>query len=170
MARPLEVLVGRAHIFSGLAQEELKEIAGRVRLRRHVRNEQLIRVLGKGGFLGGMSFTSGAPRDHFATTPEAPELCTLHLDDLRGYLLRCPTVMYKMLETLSSRLEGTERQLSLLAGEDAGLIRGCGRRCGGLLLGGRCGQPRDGSMIAVHPTGQLRSVDSMWIPLVFSRK
>lgn len=142
--------MGRVPIFAGLAPEELQEIAGRVRLRRHVRNEQLygagennpflmiihsgqvkifritesgheqlIRVLGEGDFLGDMSFISGAPKDHFATTLETAEICALHHDDLRDYLLRYPSVTYKMLETLSSRLESTERQLSALAGEDA---------------------------------------------------
>ncbi|MEV8146391.1 Crp/Fnr family transcriptional regulator [Specibacter sp. NPDC078709] len=147
---PLEVLVGRVPIFSQLAPEELKDIAGRVKLRRHPRNEQLygagennphlmiihsghvkvyritesgheqlIRVLGEGDFLGDMSFISGAPTDHFATTLDAAEICALHHDDLRDYLLRFPTVTYKMLETLSSRLESTERQVSIFAGEDA---------------------------------------------------
>ncbi|WP_052136189.1 Crp/Fnr family transcriptional regulator [Arthrobacter sp. PAMC 25486] len=147
---PLDVLVGRVPIFSQLAPEELKDIAGRVRLRHHPRNEQLygagennphlmiihsghvkifritesgheqlIRVLGEGDFLGDMSFISGAATDHFATTLEVAEICVLHHDDLRDYLLRFPTVTYKMLETLSSRLESTERQVSILAGEDA---------------------------------------------------
>lgn len=147
---PLEVLVGRVPIFDQLNPEELKDIAGRVRLRRHDRNEQLygagennpylmiihsghvkvfritesgheqlIRVLGEGDFLGDMSFISGAPTDHFATTLETAEICALHHDDLREYLLRFPSVTYKMLETLSLRLEGTERQLSVLTGEDA---------------------------------------------------
>lgn len=144
------MLVGRVPIFSQLDDDELKDIAGRVKLRHHRRNEQLygagennphlmiihsghvkvyritesgheqlIRVLGEGDFLGDMSFISGAPTDHFATTLEAAEICALHHDDLRDYLLRFPTVTYKMLETLSSRLEGTERQMSVFAGEDA---------------------------------------------------
>lgn len=147
---PLEVLVGRVPIFSQLNDDELKDIAGRVKLRHHPRNEQLygagdrnpflmiihsghvkvhritesgheqlIRVLGEGDFLGDTSFISGAPTDHFATTLEAAEICTLHHDELRDYLLRFPSVTYKMLETLSSRLESTEHQLSIFAGEDA---------------------------------------------------
>ena len=142
--------MGRVPIFSQLNADELKDIAGRVKLRRHPRNEQLygagennphlmiihsghvkifritesgheqlIRVLGEGDFLGDMSFISGAPTDHFAATLEAAEICALHHDDLRDYLLRFPTVTYKMLETLSSRLESTERQVSVFAGEDA---------------------------------------------------
>ena len=147
---PLEVLVGRVPIFSQLDDVELKDIAGRVKLRHHRRNEQLygagesnphlmiihsghvkvyrisesgheqlIRVLGEGDFLGDTSFISGAPADHFASTLYAADICTLHHDDLRDYLLRFPTVTYKMLETLSNRLENTERQLSIFAGEGA---------------------------------------------------
>ncbi len=142
--------MGRVPIFSQLNPEELKDIAGRVRLRSYPRNEQLygagennphlmiihsghvkiyritesgheqlLRVLGEGDFLGDTNFISGAPTDHFASTLEAAEICTLHHDELRDYLLRFPTVTYKMLETLSSRLEHTERQLSIFAGEDA---------------------------------------------------
>ena len=147
---PLEVLVGRVPIFSQLDDVELKDIAGRVKLRHHRRNEQLygagesnphlmiihsghvkvyrisesgheqlIRVLGEGDFLGDTSFISGAPADHFASTLDAADICTLHHDDLRDYLLRFPTVTYKMLETLSNRLENTERQVSIFAGEGA---------------------------------------------------
>lgn len=82
-------------------------------------HEQLIRVLGEGDFLGDTSFISGAPADHFASTLDAADICTLHHDDLRDYLLRFPTVTYKMLETLSNRLEKTERQVSIFAGEGA---------------------------------------------------
>ncbi|MDJ0312738.1 Crp/Fnr family transcriptional regulator [Arthrobacter sp. H35-D1] len=82
-------------------------------------HEQLIRVLGEGDFLGDTSFISGAPADHFASTLDAADICTLHHDDLRDYLLRFPTVTYKMLETLSTRLENTERQVSIFAGEGA---------------------------------------------------
>ncbi|MDO5754291.1 Crp/Fnr family transcriptional regulator [Arthrobacter sp.] len=147
---PLEVLVGRVPIFSQLDDVELKDIAGRVKLRHHRRNEQLygagesnphlmiihsghvkvyrisesgheqlIRVLGEGDFLGDTSFISGAPADHFASTLDAADICTLHHDDLRDYLLRFPTVTYKMFETLSNRLENTERQVSIFAGEGA---------------------------------------------------
>lgn len=95
--------------------------SGRVKIYRITESgrEQVLRVLGPGDFFGESTFIGGAPSDHFATTAEDSNICVLHHDDIRDYLLRYPTVAYKMLETLSNRLGRTEQQLSSLAGEDA---------------------------------------------------
>jgi CRP/FNR family transcriptional regulator len=146
----LEQLVARVPLFSKLDQEELHEVAGRVRPTSFRRNhqfygagennsklliihsgrvkvyritesgrEQVLRVLGPGDFFGESTFIGGTPSDHFAAAVEDSRICVLHHDDIRDYLLRYPTVAYKMLETLSTRLGRTEQQLSSLAGEDA---------------------------------------------------
>jgi len=83
-------------------------------------HEQVIRVLGVGDFLGEATFIGSGVADHFAVTLEESEICSLHRDDMRDYLSRSPSVAYKMLETLSNRLESTENQLSSVTGEEAG--------------------------------------------------
>jgi CRP/FNR family transcriptional regulator len=83
-------------------------------------HEQVVRVLGAGDFLGEASFMSDSTADSFAVTLEDSEICSLHRDDMRDYLLRSPGVAVKMLETLSTRLESTESQLSSVTGEEAG--------------------------------------------------
>lgn len=113
--------------------------SGKVKVYRILESghEQLIRVLGPGEFLGGTSFLSGTPVDHFAATTEDAEICTFHHDDIRNYLLQHPSVAFTMLETLSQRLDETEQQLSSLVGDDAerrvadyllGLMRAAGTR------------------------------------------
>ena len=147
----LEHLVSQVPIFSQLNEEELHEVATRVRPRQHPRgtqlfgagddnpnlmiihsgwvkmyrlaesgHEQVIRVLGVGDFLGEASFMSDRTADAFAVTLQDSEICSLHRDDMRDYLLRSPGVAVKMLETLSTRLENTESQLSSVTGEEAG--------------------------------------------------
>ncbi|WP_308467406.1 Crp/Fnr family transcriptional regulator [Rathayibacter soli] len=95
--------------------------SGRVKIYRITESghEQVIRVLEAGDFLGETMFMSGAPADHFAATVETTDLCTIHHDDVRDYLLRFPSVAVTMLETLSDRLGDTERQLSSLVGDGA---------------------------------------------------
>lgn len=147
----LEHLVSLVPIFSQLDDDELHEVAKRVRPRIHPIGEQLygagddnpylmiihsgwvkvsrltesgheqvIRVLGVGDFLGEATFMGSGRADHFAVTLEESEICSLHRDDMRDYLSRSPSVAFKMLETLSNRLESTENQLSSVTGEEAG--------------------------------------------------
>jgi CRP/FNR family transcriptional regulator len=94
---------------------------GRVKIYRLAESghEQLIRVLGPGDFIGEMSFISASETDHFAATLEDSQICSLHHEDIRGFLLRYPTIAFKMLETVTGRLEQTERLVSSLTGEDA---------------------------------------------------
>lgn len=91
-------------------------------------HEQVIRVLGPGEFLGERALISPSVSDHFAVTLGESEVCSLHHDDIRDYLLRYPSVAYRMLETLSERLGDTESQVSSITGEDAE------RRIAGYLL------------------------------------
>lgn len=93
---------------------------GRVKIYRVAESghEQLIRVLVAGDFIGETSFIRAAESDHFAVALEDAQICSLHRDDVRGFLLRYPTIAYKMLETMSGRLERTERMVSSLTGED----------------------------------------------------
>lgn len=94
--------------------------SGRVKIYRLAESgrEQLIRILQPGDFIGEKTFISAAETDHFATTLEDTQVCVLQRDDIRGFLLRYPTIAYKMLETISDRLERTERMVSSLTGED----------------------------------------------------
>lgn len=93
---------------------------GRVKIYRLAESgrEQLIRILAPGDFIGETFFISAAETDHFAVTLENAQICVLHRDDIRGFLLRYSTIAYKMLETISDRLERTERMVSSLTGED----------------------------------------------------
>jgi CRP/FNR family transcriptional regulator len=147
----LEELVSQVPIFSQLNPDELREVAERVRPRRHPSgtqlfgagddnpnlmiihsgwvkvyrlaesgHEQVVRVLSVGDFLGEATFMNHRTADSFAVTLQDSEICSLHRDDMRDYLLRSPGVALKMLETLSNRLESTESQLSSVTGEEAG--------------------------------------------------
>ncbi len=94
---------------------------GRVKVYRIAESghEQLIRVLRPGEFIGEASLFSKEPTDHFALALEDAEICSLRSDDIRGVLMRHPSVAYKMLEAMSGRLERTERLAGSLTGEDA---------------------------------------------------
>lgn len=95
--------------------------SGRVKIYRAAESghEQLIRVLGPGDFIGETMFISQVETDHYAVTLEESEICSLHRDDFRDYLLRYPTITYRILETLSDRLMETEKMVMSLTGEDA---------------------------------------------------
>lgn len=83
-------------------------------------HEQLLRVLEPGSFIGETAFLHAGQSDHYALALEDADICSLHHEDIRGFLTSYPTIALKMLETVSERLEQTERTLSSYTGEDAG--------------------------------------------------
>lgn len=95
--------------------------SGRVKIYRisESGHEQLIRVLEPGDFIGEMTFITETATDDYAMTLEESEICSLHHDDLRDFVLRYPTIAYTMLRTLSERLQRSERLIGSLTGEDA---------------------------------------------------
>lgn len=94
---------------------------GRVKVYRIAESghEQLIRVLRPGEFVGEAAFFGRKPIDHFAVALEDAEICMLRADDIRGVLMRHPSVAFTMLESLSGRLQQTEQLVGSLTGEDA---------------------------------------------------
>lgn len=82
-------------------------------------HEQLLRVLEPGEFIGETAFLHAGRADHYALALEDSEICSLHHEDIQGFLSRYPAVTLKMLETVTARLEQTERLLSSYTGEDA---------------------------------------------------
>ncbi len=93
---------------------------GRVKIYRISESgrEQLIRILCPGDFIGETSFMGARESDHFAVTLEDSKICALHRDDVKGFLSSYPAIAVKMLETVSDRLEQTERMVSSLTGDD----------------------------------------------------
>lgn len=83
-------------------------------------HEQLLRVLEPGSFIGETAFLHAGQADHYALALEDAEICSLHHEDISAFLTSYPTIALKMLETVSERLEQTERTLSSYTGEDAG--------------------------------------------------
>lgn len=83
-------------------------------------HEQILRVLDPGSFIGETAFLHAGQSDHYALALEDAEICSLHHEDIRGFLVSYPTIALKMLETVTERLEQTERTLSSYTGEDAG--------------------------------------------------
>ncbi|MGP5607177.1 Crp/Fnr family transcriptional regulator [Arthrobacter rhombi] len=83
-------------------------------------HEQILRVLEPGSFIGETAFLHAGQSDHYALALEDAEICSLHHEDIRGFLVSYPTIALKMLETVTERLEQTERTLSSYTGEDAG--------------------------------------------------
>ncbi len=95
---------------------------GRVKTYRGTESghEQLLRILEPGSFIGETAFLHTGTADHYALALEDAEICSLHHEDIREFLTRYPAVALKMLETVTDRLEQTERQLSSYTGEDVG--------------------------------------------------
>jgi CRP-like cAMP-binding protein len=95
--------------------------SGRVKIYRISENghEQLIRALAPGDFTGEMTFITDTENDDYAITLEESEICSLHHDDLRNFVLKYPTIAYTMLQTLSERLQRSERLVGSLTGDDA---------------------------------------------------
>lgn len=82
--------------------------------------EQVIRVLGPGDFIGESTFLTGARPDHSAQALEDAEMCVFRHRDLGALIERKPLIGLRMLEGVSRRLEDTESRLAAVTGGNVG--------------------------------------------------
>lgn len=83
---------------------------GRVKLSRVNKegNEQVIRVLSPGDFMGEGSLFSNGETNDFATSMEDCHLCVLSAKALKDHMLKHPTTMFSVMQELINRLEKAE--------------------------------------------------------------
>lgn len=103
---------------------------GRVKMHRanESGNEQLLRVLFPGDFLGETTLLTGRPVDSWAVALDASEVCVVGGREIRRLLHERPEVALRMLSTLAARLDDAEQQLASITGASVG------RRLAGHLL------------------------------------
>ena len=120
MARPRHLAKGEQVYAAGEAASQVLVLhTGSVKISRvdHEGNEQILRVLAPGDFVGESAFLTGQRPDHFATALEPASLCVFRHTDL-GRLVRAhPSIGLRMLQDVSGRLHDTEiRLVSLISG------------------------------------------------------
>ncbi|QAY60349.1 Crp/Fnr family transcriptional regulator [Microbacterium protaetiae] len=93
---------------------------GRVKISRITPDgrEQLLRVLEPGDFAGESAFLSGARSDHEATGVEAGSLCAFRHADLGRLVEKHPGIGWRMLQSVSRRLDATESRLAAVISGD----------------------------------------------------
>ncbi len=74
--------------------------------------EQLIRVLGPGDFIGEFAFLTGAKPDHAAEAVSNTQLCVFRHADLGRLAEKHPSIGLRMLQGVSRRLADTEARLA----------------------------------------------------------
>lgn len=74
--------------------------------------EQMLRVLGPGDFIGESAFLTGARPDHAAEALEDTELCVFRHADFGRLVEKHPSIGMRMLQGLSERLDDLETRLA----------------------------------------------------------
>jgi len=82
--------------------------------------EQIIRVLEPGEFVGESAFLNGGRPDHFATALEAGSMCVFRHQDVGALIARHPSIGLRMLQGVSRRLEQTEERLAAATSVEVG--------------------------------------------------
>lgn len=82
--------------------------------------EQIIRVLEPGEFVGESAFLNGGRPDHFATALEAGSMCVFRHQDVGVLIARHPSIGLRMLQGVSRRLEQTEERLAAATSVEVG--------------------------------------------------
>lgn len=82
--------------------------------------EQIIRVLEPGEFVGESAFLNGGRPDHFATALEPGHMCIFRHQDIGALIARHPSIGLRMLQSVSRRLEQTEERLAAATSSDVG--------------------------------------------------
>lgn len=82
--------------------------------------EQIIRVLHPGDFVGESAFLSGGRPDHFATALEAGSMCVFRHQDLGELIGAHPSIGLRMLQAVSRRLDATEERLAAVTSVEVG--------------------------------------------------
>lgn len=73
--------------------------------------EQVVRLLGPGDFLGELSLFSPMPMSNNAEAIEDVVMCIIQGDRMNAIMKQYPTIAFKVMETLSSRLSDAENLL-----------------------------------------------------------
>ncbi len=83
---------------------------GKVKLSRVNKegNEQVIRVLNPGDFMGERALFSNEAAQDYATSMEDCHLCVISAKALKEHMLKYPTTMFSVMQELSGRLEKAE--------------------------------------------------------------
>src|SRR5690625_399484 len=82
--------------------------------------EQLIRVLGPGDFIGEFAFLTGARPDHTAEAIVDTQLCVFRHSDLGHLTKKHPSIGLRMLQGVSQRLVDTEERLASVISGNVG--------------------------------------------------
>jgi len=78
--------------------------------------EQLIRVLNPGDFTGESTiFSEDTYHDHFAEATKNTSICAISRDNLEGLLDEYPEISMKILQSMSDRLQQSEKQTASVA-------------------------------------------------------
>ncbi len=80
--------------------------------------EQVIRILGPGEFLGELSLFNNEPYANNAEAIEDAMVCIIEGDELKSLMAKYPTIAFKVLEELSSRLKRAENLIENLGVKD----------------------------------------------------
>lgn len=76
--------------------------------------EQVIRILGPGDFMGELSLFVHGPLNDNAEVLEDTTVCVIDGEKLKNLMVKYPTIAFKVLEELSSRLERAENLIEHL--------------------------------------------------------
>lgn len=74
-------------------------------------DEQVIRVLGPGEFMGELSLFSNLPMNDYAEATENTVVCMVEGSGLKNIMKDNPTIAFKILEELSKRLENVDKRV-----------------------------------------------------------
>lgn len=93
---------------------------GKVKISRlsHTGKEQVIRILGPGDFMGELSLFVHGPLTDNAEVLEDTTVCIIDGEKLKNLMAKYPTIAFKVLEELSSRLERAENLIEHLGVHD----------------------------------------------------
>lgn len=83
-------------------------------------NEQVIRVLGPGDFIGESAFLTGTRPDHAASALGPTQLCVFRHADLGRLVEKHPSIGLRMLQGVSERLNDTEARLAAVISGNVG--------------------------------------------------
>lgn len=108
-------------------------------------NEQVVRVLGPGDFIGESAFLTGARPDHSAQALVETQLCVFRHADLGRLVEKHPSIGLRMLQGVSRRLDDTEARLASV------MFGSVGSRLADYLLSLPATPGADGSLKVILP-------------------
>ena len=115
LARPVRVAKGERIYGAGDDVSQLMVVhTGMIKISRLSTDgqEQIVRVLEPGDFVGESAFLRGGRPDHFATALQGGSMCVFRHEDLGQLIGQHPSIGLRMLQGVSRRLDATEERLS----------------------------------------------------------